>query len=114
MKTQRSVVRLLSVGVVSLLAVVCAPAASLADAASDTAAACIRVHPEARYRGLGYNHIVHVEDVCARDAECDVSTDVNPQPAHVSVPGKGEVEVTTFIGSPARVFVPKVDCVMQK
>jgi hypothetical protein len=87
---------------------------SLADSAPDPAAACIKFRPEARYRALGYNHIVIVDDVCAASAECDVSTDVNPQPIHVTVPGKGEVEVTTFIGSPARVFIPRVDCKMQK
>jgi hypothetical protein len=66
----------------------------------------------ARYLGLGYNHIVHVADVCASAAECEVSTNVNPQPTHVSVPAGGEVEVNTFMGSPARVFVPKVECTM--
>jgi hypothetical protein len=86
----------------------------VAYADGDPAAACIKVRPEARYRGYGYNHIVHVADVCAAAAECDVSTDVNPQPTHVSVPPKGEVEVNTFMGSPARVFTPKVDCVLQK
>ena len=91
-----------------------APRPTLADSPPDTPERCIRVHPEARYRGLGYNHIVHVADVCATPAECDVSTDVNPQPQHVSVAGNGEVEVATFIGSPARVFVPKVDCTMPK
>jgi hypothetical protein len=86
----------------------------VAYADGDSAAACIKVRPEARYRGYGYNHIVHVADVCAAAAECDVSTDVNPQPTHVSVPAKGEVEVTTFVGSPARVFTPKVECTLAK
>jgi hypothetical protein len=87
-------------------------AAARADAAPDTAAACIKVRPEARYRGFGYNHIVHVADVCATPAECDVSTDVNPQATHVSVAAGSEIEVNTFMGSPARVFVPKVLCTM--
>jgi hypothetical protein len=84
---------------------------ALADEA--TADRCIRATPEARYRGLGYNHIVHVANVCKVSAECDVSTDVNPQPTHVTVAGGEKVEVSTFLGSPARVFVPKVVCVMQ-
>ncbi len=87
--------------------------ASVAFADDDTADKCIRATPEARYRGLGYNHIVHVANVCKVPAECDVSTDVNPQPTHVTVAGRDKVEVTTFLGSPARVFVPKVVCVMQ-
>jgi hypothetical protein len=87
---------------------------TLAFASDDnTAEKCIRSSPEARYRGLGYNHIVHVSNVCKVSAECDVSTDVNPQPTHVTVAGGEKVEVSTFLGSPARVFVPNVVCVMQ-
>jgi hypothetical protein len=78
----------------------------------DTAANCIRVAPEARYRGLGYNHIVHLTNVCKSSAECDVSTDVNPDAQHVTVAAGEHIEVTTFMGSPARVFVPKVECKM--
>jgi hypothetical protein len=80
----------------------------------DSAATCIRSRPEARYGALGYNHIVHVADTCTSAAECDVSTDVNPQPQHVSVAPKSEIEVNTYLGSPARVFVPKVVCTMVK
>jgi len=85
-----------------------------AHADGDAVGTCIRVRAEARYRGLGYNHIVHVADVCAADADCDVSTDVNPQPTHVLIAGKSEIEVTTFLGSPARVFIPKVECTLKK
>ncbi len=85
----------------------------LAQATPDSAAACIKVRAEARYLGLGYNHIVHLTDVCKSSAECDVTTDVNPQPTHASVPAGAHVEVNTFMGSPARVFTPKVDCKMQ-
>ncbi len=109
---RRRLVGIVTVGGLLTLATAAVPRASLADGPTDSAAACISVRPEARYRGLGYNHIVHVQDTCATPAECDVSTDVNPQPSHVSVPAHGEVEVTTFLGSPARVFVPKVDCKM--
>ena len=84
-----------------------------AGPSADPAAACIRVQAEARYRALGYNHVVRVADVCPIAAECDVSTDVNPQPVHVAVPARSEIEVTTFLGSPARVFTPKVVCTMQ-
>jgi hypothetical protein len=110
MKTRRAVagaatIALVVGGAVSL--------AGLALAADNTAARCIKVSAEARYRGLGYNHIVHVTDICAVAAECDVSTDVNPQPTHVTVHAGEHIEVPTFMGSPARVFVPKVECVMQ-
>jgi hypothetical protein len=105
--------RTMALGLAAILGAGLALSAAPAQATPDAAAACIKVSPEARYRGLGYNHIVHVTDICKADAECDVSTDVNPQPTHVSVPAGSAVEVTTFLGSPARVFVPKVVCVMQ-
>lgn len=73
-------------------------------------AACVRVRPEARYRNLGYDHIVHLDSGCDRDAFCDVSTDVNPAVQRVVAPARRSVEVVTFIGSPARVFSPKVSC----
>ena len=75
-------------------------------------AQCIQSWPEARYRALGYNHIVHVRNVCDARAECNVSTNVIPEPQAVTVPPHAELEVTTFLGSPAREFTPKVDCRM--
>ena len=78
--------------------------------ATPDAAACIKVRPEARYRALGYNHIVHLTNVCKATAECDVTTDVNPQPTHATVPAGEHVEVNTFLGSPSREFTPKVEC----
>jgi hypothetical protein len=110
MKTARRVVGslVMSLGIASSFT-------ALADGPPphDSPGTCIKVRPEARYLGLGYNHIVHVADVCASAAECDVSTDVNPTPQHLSVPAGSEVEVNTFLGSPARVFVPKVVCTMR-
>lgn len=75
---------------------------------------CIRFWPEARYGALGYNHIVHVQNGCDANAECRVSTDVNPQPVSVQVPGRKQVEVNTFLGSPAREFTPRVECKMAR
>ena len=108
MKTTRPLILVGSLGLMALLGPVAAWATP-----PDTAAICIKVRPEARYSAYGYNHIVHLADVCASSAECDVSTDVNPQPTHVSVPAKTEIEVNTFLGSPARTFIPKVACTMQ-
>ena len=73
---------------------------------------CVLSWPEARYRGLGFNHIVHLRDVCDARAECTVSTNVNPTPAGVTVAPHSEVEVVTFLGSPARDFTPTVECRM--
>jgi hypothetical protein len=86
---------------------------SLASAASP-ADKCIRYWGEARYAALGYNHLVHVANVCAASADCVVSTDVNPQEQNVGVGGKSEIIVNTFVGSPARTFTPRVKCTMRE
>jgi hypothetical protein len=83
-------------------------------AATDSADTCVRFWGEARYGALGYNHLVHVANSCSADAECAVSTDVNPEEQKVTVAGKGELVVTTFLGSPARAFKPRVKCVMHE
>jgi hypothetical protein len=84
--------------------------ASVAETSGAAVPACIGFWGEARFRGYGYYHIVHVANDCARAAVCDVSTDVNPTPERVTVPAKQQVEVVTFQGSPAREFVPHVEC----
>lgn len=72
--------------------------------------ACISYWPEARYRALGYDHVVHIHSTCAAEAQCTVATDVNPARIHVTVPPGAEVEVVTWVGSPAREFTPTVLC----
>jgi hypothetical protein len=74
-----------------------------------TSMACVEAWGEVRYRS-GYDHIVHVRNGCEKPVLCAVSTNVNPDPQKVTVPPKEEIEVLTFRGSPAREFVPKVDC----
>jgi hypothetical protein len=74
---------------------------------------CIVSWPEARMQAYGYNHIVHVRDVCEAPADCVITTDVNPEPTKLFVPAKSEAEINTFLGSPARVFTPKVACTMR-
>jgi hypothetical protein len=83
-----------------------------AGAAGAGAAACIQFWPEARMQAYGYNHIVHIRDTCSVAADCIVSTDVNPEPTKVTVDAKSETEANTYLGSPARVFTPKVTCTM--
>ena len=75
---------------------------------------CVRVVPEARFWGAGFNHVVHLTNTCAATADCTVSTDVNPEAQTVVVPGRSETEVVTFLSSPARVFVPSVTCKMRE
>lgn len=84
-----------------------------ASAATPSAKDCIRAWPVPRFNGVGFNHIVHISNACAVAADCVVTTDVNPEPTSVVAPPKGDVEVNTFLGSPARVFTPKVECTMR-
>jgi hypothetical protein len=92
------------------LAVLAAPRAATAQSADS----CIKYSAEVRYGAMGYNHLVHVTNSCAVPADCVVSTDVAPEPLKTAVGPKSEVVVTTFLGSPARVFTPHVKCTMQK
>ena len=77
---------------------------------SDTSVACVSSWGESRYRNLGYDHIVHLKNRCEKSALCRVSTNVNPDPVEGTVAPGEERELLTFRGSPARDFVPKVDC----
>ena len=71
---------------------------------------CIRSSSEARYRNGGYDHLVFITNACTPDARCKVTTDVNPAPIEVTVPGKSTVDVLTWRGSPASTFTPYVTC----
>lgn len=64
-------------------------------------------------RAYGYDHIVHVQNGCLKDASCSVATDVNPDAVIVKVAKSTEVETVTWLGSPAREFTPKVKCTLQ-
>jgi hypothetical protein len=93
-----------------LLWVVAASIASAASAAEPVHLSCVLTQGEARYRNMGYDHIVHVQNHCDKNVVCDVSTDVNPEPEHVAVASGAEVDVLTFRGSPAREFTVRADC----
>lgn len=98
--------------IVPLLFLLSAPSGPLNDDANPPKAKeCVKVRVEARFRGLGYNHVVILKNTCEAAQECSVSTDVDPDEKHrVTVPG-GEVrEVVTRIGSPASKFKANVDC----
>jgi hypothetical protein len=71
---------------------------------------CVLYRAEARYGAVGYNHVVVLRNACGAAHVCTVSTDVNPTPTITTVPPHQQVEVVTFLGSPASVFVPRVDC----
>jgi hypothetical protein len=96
--------------VLSALAGSCLLAGSLLPQARAKELSCVGVSSQALYRNYGYDHVVHLVNRCNDDAVCEVSTDVNPEPSHATVPAKGEVDVLTFRGSPARTFTPRVKC----
>ena len=99
---------------VLLLAAALAALKGAAAAEEDPAKACISSWGEARFGGVGFNHVVHVANRCAASATCMVSTDVEPTPQSVTVAGKETIEVVTHLGSPASQFTPHVSCVMNR
>jgi hypothetical protein len=103
--------RILSLVAFAVLAA-CAAALSPGSVA-EAQSSCLRSWPEARFGAMAYNHIVHIANSCTQDADCDVSTDVNPEVQKVTVASHSEVQVMTFLGSPARTFKPNVRCVMR-
>jgi hypothetical protein len=86
---------------------------SIAGAKEPAADGCIRYWGEARFGGVGYNHLVHVANSCAASADCVVSTDVSPSAQAIEVAGNSEVLVNTFLDSPARTFTPRVKCTIR-
>ena len=71
---------------------------------------CVHVTLSAPYRGIGYDHIVTIQNACLPTADCVVTTDVNPSPINVSVPRGETMDVLTWRGSPARQFQADVTC----
>ena len=104
-----------AISVVVALTLALASTGAIAESSEplESANACIKFWGEVRYGALGYNHLVHVANACSAAAECDVSTDVNPEVQRVTVAGRSEELVTTFLGSPARTFAPHVKCTMR-
>lgn len=71
---------------------------------------CVDVSSEARYAGIGYDHLVTLKSGCKKAMKCVVRTDVNKEPASVALPQGGEETVVMWRGSPSRVFTPDVSC----
>ncbi len=70
---------------------------------------CISFTAQAVY-GVGYDHVVHIDNDCKKRSRCDVSTDVNPDKITVVIEPKKSADVVTFRGSPAREFTATVIC----
>ncbi len=72
--------------------------------------ACVSYSGEARYRYPGYDHVVYLFNGCTGVAICDVASNVDPRPIRVRLaPGEYE-SILLRRASPARTFVPHVDC----
>jgi len=84
--------------------------APVTRAAPTPTPACVKSWGDARARAVGYDHVVVIENGCDKPASCVVSTDVAPEPIHATVAPKTKIELTTFRGSPATAFEPKVEC----
>jgi hypothetical protein len=75
--------------------------------------ACVRWWQQTVAAGIGYNHVVGIENSCDKPAACVVSTDVAPDPIKATVGPKQKTELVTFRGSPASTFKAKVECTLQ-
>ena len=74
-----------------------------ASADEDDVRNCYSVHGEARYGALAYKHVVIVTNRCDVALQCEVWTDVDPDPRQsLSVAPKGTGEVIVRAVSPAR------------
>jgi hypothetical protein len=93
--------------------VVGAFAGGATPALAESTPACVRWWPQTVHAGIGYNHVVGIENTCERTVACSVSTDVAPDPIQAAVSPKQKVELTTFRGSPSSTFKAKVECKLQ-
>lgn len=84
-----------------------------ATARADKTPTCVRWWGQTVLAGAGYNHVVGIENTCAKPALCVITTDVAPDPIQATVAPKERTELTTFRGSPAYAFKPHVECTLQ-
>jgi hypothetical protein len=96
----------------ALLAVIPALAAEPVARDPDAPVYCVQAWPEARYRNYGYDHIVHIFNGCKAQADCQLATNVAPDPIRVQLAPGEKKEVLTFRGSPASEFQVYARCVL--
>ena len=97
------------------LLVIALGSSQLVEAQSDDPNAgqkdCYDVRGEARYRALGYNHVVIVSNRCSKAIACEVWTNVDPTPRHpLQVAAGSSNEISTRLGSPASAFSAYAEC----
>lgn len=72
---------------------------------------CVSLRAEPRQDGVGFMHVVIVQNRCRAVVRCRVSTDADPTPEHPVVVSPGqEAEVVTHTGSPVPGFRPRAVC----
>jgi hypothetical protein len=71
---------------------------------------CVAYQTEAYFASVGYDHLVHLTNNCDKAAACTVATNVNPEPASVSLAPGEKQTLVTWRGSPAREFTADVNC----
>lgn len=71
---------------------------------------CVEVTKEAPYQAYGHTHIVVVRNGCDSRIQCQVATNVDPEPQRVTVAPGETSRTATRRGSPSREFDARVTC----
>jgi hypothetical protein len=94
-----------------LFGATCLLASASSQATGTQRGGCVIVRATARYAGLGYNHVASAENQCSRAVECELWTDVDPEPPHVvQLAPQASADTVFRIGSPAYEFVTSCRC----
>jgi hypothetical protein len=84
---------------------------SRADASVALRESCVvRTRTEARHRGGGYDHLVHLDSFCAFTMSCSVTTDAAPMSMQVALGAGRRAELLTHRNSRSRMFTATVSC----
>jgi len=103
----------LGVKLAALSAIAFVAVTAVAAAQTVPAPSCMRWRAESWARYPGYDHVVMLDNACAMPVDCVVLTDIAPEPLHSSVAPSEHVDLTTFRGSPTRIFTPRVSCTIR-
>ncbi len=90
------------------------PAGGAQPPAENVVPDCVTVRAESRSDGVGFTHVVMVENRCRVAVRCELSTDADPTPAHPLRlrPGQSD-EVVTRVSSPAPGVQARARCQLE-
>lgn len=71
---------------------------------------CLQVRKRVVVSAYGYDHLVVLTSHCRVAQTCKVTTSANRDGVTATVAPGEEIEVTTYVGSPASSFTVAVDC----